>query len=247
MNDNLIRGRVDYLQWESDFFSRPSAKLTLDLAENVLQRQDFNAFPLVQVKVQADQGETLDALYSLGFRLVEGEIDFTLDLRDADVGVEGDAEGNTEGDAVDYALGTQADLAAVSQLAGGAFQLSRFRAPWYQRGDSGRFYSLWAEKAILGTFDTHCLTLKTQNGQLLGFVTLRPLEPGIARIGLLAVQPQATGRGIGKQLVNAAKHWCIAQGVSQLKVATQTGNIAALNLYRASGGTLSHSAFWLYR
>lgn len=235
MNDELIRGRVDYLQWESDFFSRPSAKLTLDLAEKGLQRQDFSAFPLVQVKVQADRGETLDALYSLGFQLVEGEIDFTLDLRAAEVA------------AVNYALGTKADLAAVSQLAGSAFQLSRFRAPWYAHGDSGRFYSLWAEKAILGTFDTHCLTLKTQNGQLLGFVTLRPLEPGIARIGLLAVQPQATGRGIGKQLVDAAKHWCIAQGFNQLKVATQTGNIAALNLYRASGGTLSHSAFWLYR
>jgi len=235
MNDTLIRGRVDYLQWESDFFSRPSAKLTLDLAGPTLTREALSRYPLVQAKVQADESDTLDALYALGFRLVEGEIDFTLTLHE-----------NARDD-VDYRRASEADLAAVRQLAGSAFQLSRFRAPWYERHDSGRFYALWAEKAILGTFDTHCLTLNTQDGQLSGFVTLRGIEPGVARIGLLAVQPQMTGRGIGRQLLNAAKSWCIAQGFSQLKVATQTGNMAALNLYRASGGILSHSAYWLYR
>lgn len=235
MNDNLIRGQLEYLQWESDFFSRPSAKLTLDSAGQILDRRDLSAYPLVQVKVPADQSEIIDGLYHLGFRMVEGEIDFSLDLR----GVEVTAEG--------YQLATRHDLSRVCQLAGSAFQLSRFRAPWYQPHDSGRFYALWAEKAILGTFDTHCLTINADDGQLLGFVTLRVIEPQVARIGLLAVQPQVTGRGIGKRLMKAAQHWCRAQGIAQLHVATQTGNIAALNLYRTCGGVLSHSAYWLYR
>ena len=235
MDDNLIRGRVEYLQWESDFFFRPSAKLTLDPTGPMITRDVLSRYPLVQVKVPADQSDTLDALYQHGFRLVEGEIDFTLDLRDIETPVE------------EYQLASEVDILPVSQLAAGAFQLSRFRVPWYQPDDSGRFYALWAEKAILGTFDTHCLTLRDAEGKLLGFVTLRVIEPGVARIGLLAVQPQVTGRGTGKRLMNAAKHWCLGQGVVRLRVATQTGNIAALNLYRASGGALAHSAYWLYR
>lgn len=235
MNDNLIRGKLEYLQWESDFFSRPSAKLTLDSAGPILQRSDLAAYPLVQVKVPAEQSEVIDGLYHLGFRMVEGEIEYSLTLSE------------TEAQEEAYQLATRHDLSRVTQLAGSAFQLSRFRAPWYQPHDSGRFYALWAEKAILGTFDTHCLTLNDHDGQLLGFVTLRPLEQDVARIGLLAVQPQVTGRGIGKQLMKAAQSWCLAQGIGQLKVATQTGNIAALNLYRACGGVLSHSAYWLYR
>ncbi|MCC3720904.1 dTDP-4-amino-4,6-dideoxy-D-galactose acyltransferase [Rouxiella badensis] len=235
MNDNHIRGRLDYLQWESDFFFRPSAKLTLDSAGEKLTREALSAYPLVQVKVPADESDILETLYRLGFRMVEGEIDFSLNLLDG------------EAFPCEYQVASEADILRVSQLAAGAFQLSRFRAPWYEPDDSGRFYALWAEKAILGTFDTHCLTLLADDGQLLGFVTLRTLEPGVARIGLLAVQPQVTGRGIGKRLMHAAKHWCLAQGVTQLRVATQTGNIAALNLYRASGGVLSHSAYWLYR
>lgn len=235
MNENLIRGRLEYLQWESDFFSKPSAKLTLDSAAPLINRSDFAQYPLVQVKVPADQSETIDGLYHLGFRMVEGEIDFSLDLHDAQAKPE------------EFQLATRHDLSRVSQLAGSAFQLSRFRAPWYQPHDSGRFYALWAEKAILGTFDTHCLTLNDDDGQLLGFVTLRAIEPKVARIGLLAVQPQFTGRGIGKQLIKVAESWCLAHGIGQLRVATQTGNIAALNLYRACGAVLSHSAYWLYR
>lgn len=235
MNEELIRGQLAYLQWESDFFSRPSAKLTLDSAGQTIDRHALSAYPLVQVKVAADRSDLIDGLYHLGFHMVEGEIDFSMDLR------------GVEAEAGDYQLATGHDIARVSQLAGSAFQLSRFRAPWYQLHDSGRFYALWAEKAILGTFDTQCLTMNTDDGQLLGFVTLRLIEPQVARIGLLAVQPQFTGRGIGKRLMKAAQHWCRAQGIAQLNVATQTGNIAALNLYRACGGVLSHSAYWLYR
>jgi len=235
MNDNLIRGHLEYLQWESDFFFRPSAKLTLDPAAHPVTRSALSAYPLVQVKVSADQTDTLDALYQLGFHLVEGEIDFSLEVNAAGLAPS------------QHQLACERDIARVSLLAGSAFQLSRFRAPWYQARDSGRFYALWAEKAILGTFDTHCLTLNDSEGHLLGFITLRTVEPLVARVGLLAVEPQATGRGVGKQLINAARHWCAERGIEKLNIATQTGNIAALNLYRASGGVLSHSAYWLYR
>jgi dTDP-4-amino-4,6-dideoxy-D-galactose acyltransferase len=235
MNNDAIHGQLDYLQWESEFFFQPTAKLTLDSAWPLLTRKALSAYPLVQVKVPAADSSSLDALYYLGFQLVEGEIDFALNVPDAAIPV------------TSCQLAVAQDIVRVSQLAGSAFQLSRFRAPWYQPRDAGRFYALWAEKAILGTFDSHCLLLNAPDGQLLGFVTLRADENHSARIGLLAVQPQATGRGIGKQLIHAAWQWCREHNIAQLKVATQTGNIAALNLYRTCGGVLTHSAYWLYR
>ncbi|MEG1691292.1 MAG: dTDP-4-amino-4,6-dideoxy-D-galactose acyltransferase, partial [Hafnia sp.] len=128
-----------------------------------------------------------------------------------------------------------------------AFALSRFRAPWYQAGDSARFYAEWVEKAVLGTFDHQCLLVLNTQMKPAGFVTLRALANGEARIGLLAVAPEAAGLGIGKQLMQLAQNWCRDNNLSCLHVATQTGNIPALRLYIRSGAVIESSAYWLYR
>lgn len=228
-------GRLEPLEWESEFFGLSTAKLHADPAAEALPETAFAAFARVQAKVNADDTLLLDMLQARGFRLVEGEIDLCISVDDASQ-VSGSAQ-----------IATGEDIALIGAAAGEAFCLSRFRAPWYQPGASERFYALWAEKAVLGTYDHLALLVKEPSGQLQGFVTLRQTASGEARIGLLAVLPAWQGHGVGKQLMAEAKHWCAANGISRLHVATQTGNLAALNLYLASGGKLSRSAYWLYR
>lgn len=234
-----IYGNIESLPWESEFFHLNSAKLTLDpSATQVITCDELSDFSLVQAKVFADQTDILDGLYTLGFQLVEGEVDFCITL---------DRHHPITSVASDWRIASEQDISAVCQTAEKAFQFSRFRAPWYQPEDSGRFYALWAQKAILGTFDNLCLLVCDEAGRARGFVTLRLGDPGEARIGLLAVWPDAMGQGVGKKLMAAAIQWCTQQGVSRLRVATQTGNIAALNLYMASGANIVRSAYWLYR
>lgn len=230
-----LRVVLEPLVWESEFFRLKSARLTPDTAATGITIQALDDYALVQAKVDASETHTLDALSALGFRLAEGETDICVTVTPQDNAL---AAGR---------LAIPEDIADVTAIARQAFRLSRFRAPWYQPDDSARFYAMWAEKAVLGTFDHLCLWIDDEQGNGLGFVTLRRLSEDEVRIGLLAVRPECQGQGAGKKLMAAAKKWCAEQGVSRLYVATQTGNLAALNLYLASGGKVARTAYWLYR
>ena len=230
-----LRGELEPLVWESDFFQLKSARLTPDATAAELTAQALDDYALVQAKVDASETHTLDVLSALGFRLAEGETDICVTVTPQD---------NARPAA---RLAAPEDIPDVTAIARQAFRLSRFRAPWYQPEDSARFYAMWAEKAVLGTFDHLCLWADDEQGNGLGFVTLRRLSEDEVRIGLLAVRPEYQGQGAGKKLMAAAKKWCAEQGVSRLYVATQTGNLAALNLYLARGGKVTRTAYWLYR
>ena len=103
------------------------------------------------------------------------------------------------------------------------------------------------KKAVLGTFDDSCLLTMDRENKVTGFVTLRRISESEARVGLLAVMPNKTGQGIGKQLMSVAKYWCQQQGLSTLYVATQISNIAASRLYTQSGALIDSTTYWLYR
>lgn len=246
---------IEPLVWESDFFKVASGRMILDPAAATLTSAALDAFQVVQAKVAADRPQQADALAALGFRLVDGEIDCSLRVPSRG-GAGGDQEGLMAGaarlsgiapyDAAPLRIAGQGDIAAVSRLAASAFRLSRFREPWYPDRECRRFYAVWAQNAILGTFDNFCL-VKGRPDAIEGMVTLRRLDVNDARIGLLAVAPAYTRRGIGRALFAGALAWCRSQGISRLRVATQTGNLAALRLYIACGANVDGTAYWFYR
>lgn len=223
-----VHARIESLNWENQFFAVNSAIVRFDdAASSLLTLQSLDAYSRVQAKIPAQRTDWLDGLQQLGFQLVEGEIDLALQpgIQNAAPSVE---------------LATSADIPVLRDLAARIFTQSRFRAPWYQPADSGRFYAQWVENAVLGTFDHECLLLRN-GGAIQGFVSMRQLNESEARIGLLA------GRGVGGQLMNAARFWCQQRGVETLRVATQTSNTAALRRYIQSGANIESTAFWLYR
>ncbi|RXA95033.1 MULTISPECIES: dTDP-4-amino-4,6-dideoxy-D-galactose acyltransferase [Yersinia] len=240
-----VHASIEPLDWESEFFQRPSAKLIFSDSAPQVNPAELDAFTLVQAKVPTHRLDLIDSLGLLGFKLVEGEIDLALSVDDA-VGME-NASVRADVGTYQQRVAAIADIPLLRSVAANAFALSRFRAPWYDPQDSGRFYALWAEKAVLGTFDHQCLLVMDSSGQPAGFVTLRDLHEGSARIGLLAVFPNAQGKGIGLSLMSAAKQWCQSHGLHRLRVATQMSNIAALRLYIRSGASIESTAYWLCR
>lgn len=221
------------LDWENAFFGVRSALLEWQ-GDKSLDAAMLDAWPLVQAKVSAQQSTELDALSALGFSLVEGEADCVLGITPAErpTGIR---------------IARAEQIPALRQAAAEAFIWSRFRTPWYSAGDSGRFYAQWIENAVHGTFDHQCLLAVDEQGEMQGFVSLRELEDGTARIGLLAVLPASQGLGIGQRLMDAANDWCRARRLTRLHVATQMGNLAALRLYLRCGGVIERTAYWLYR
>lgn len=240
-----VHASIEPLAWESEFFQRPSAKLHFSDSAPQVSPAELDAFTLTQAKVPTHRLDLIDALGQLGFKLVEGEVDLSLSVEDT-IGTE-NASFKVDAGANQHRVATAEDIPLLRSVAGAVFALSRFRAPWYDPQDSGRFYALWAEKAVLGTFDHQCLLVMDSSGQPAGFVTLRDLQDGSARIGLLAVFPDAQGKGIGSLLMSAAKQWCQSHGLHRLHVATQMSNIAALRLYIRSGASIESTAYWLCR
>ncbi len=223
-----VRASIKPLVWESDFFGLQSGLLVWDDNTPELTESKCAAWPRLQAKISASNTERLDALQQLGFRLVEGEADFAWQL--PQVPITGDKTRSA----------TEQDISQLRAMASRIFSASRFRAPWYQPEDSGRFYAQWVENAVRGTFDNECLIIDSAAGPA-GFVTLRILSETEARIGLLA------GKGQGAALMNAARGWCLMRGITTLRVATQSGNLPAMRRYISSGASLSDTAYWLYR
>lgn len=227
-----VRVSIDPLAWESDFFRCATARLTLDgdvpLAEALQQ-----PYTLWQVKVSAQDSAAIDALSQHGFQLVEGEADLAINIKrtERQTGVR---------------IAREAQIPQLRAAAAQAFSQSRFRAPWFDAEDSGRFYAQWIENAVRGTFDHQCLIACDEQGALQGFVSMREVA-GDARIGLLAVLPAAQGNGVGQRLLLAAADWGRVRQLERLRVATQLSNLTAMRLYLRSGARLESTAYWFYR
>ncbi|MDC9605483.1 dTDP-4-amino-4,6-dideoxy-D-galactose acyltransferase [Xenorhabdus griffiniae] len=234
-----IHANLEPLVWESQFFDLSTARLNFSSEAAVLTVADLDQYTLVQAKVAAQQTDIIDGLSAFGFSLVEGEVDLRLSVEAGDI--PGIHTGRTAISA------KQENIPVLKAVAARVFTASRFRAPWYQQDDSGRFYAAWVEKAVLGTFDHECLLIHDERGQIAGFVTLRDIGNSEARIGLLAAVPGNHHQGIGKKLMSAAQQWCHNHQIQWLRVATQISNIAALRLYTRRGAIIESTAYWLYR
>lgn len=238
MNRLAVYADIEPLRWENGFFGVNSAKLVFDQAAPLVTPERLSVYQVVQAKVAAHCPHLADALASLGFRLVEGEIDCS-------VPVSPDQRTAATAGGLAIRRAEAGDIAVLRHLAEESFALSRFREPWYAAQDSRRFYAQWAENGVLGCFDHLCLVAAAP--AILGMVTLREMADGEARIGLLAVDPASRGQGIGRALISAALDWCRNHQKTRLRVATQAGNLAALRLYIGSGATIDSVAYWLYR
>lgn len=70
-----------------------------------------------------------------------------------------------------------------------------------------------------------------------GCVSLRPLEPGVAEVKRLWIDPIARGQGLGRRLMRALETRARDMGFIRLKLDTNAALPEALGLYQATGWT----------
>ncbi|MFV9996679.1 MAG: dTDP-4-amino-4,6-dideoxy-D-galactose acyltransferase [Arsenophonus endosymbiont of Dermacentor nuttalli] len=238
----FVHANIEILSWESDFFNCKTAKLHFTPDAPALSLDQLVDYDIVQAKIATVNTELIDAMLAMGFWLVEGEVNFCLNIasRIKNRGLDLANKNLT--------VAAANDIEVLKSIAATAFSHSRFRAPWYRLEDNSRFYSVWLEKAVKGNFDDVCLLVKNELGDIQGFVTIRKLAVAKeARIGLLATVATHQGKGVGKQLLTAACQWCERQGVERLRIATQISNIGAMCLYSQTSAQIESTAYWLYR
>jgi ribosomal protein S18 acetylase RimI-like enzyme len=125
-----------------------------------------------------------------------------------------------------------ADLAACVEIARSAFEHDRFHAdPAIPRERADALKAAWVRNGFLGRADA-ALVVRT-DGRARGFVLC--LKRGReASIDLIAVAPDARGRGHGRALVEGAlAHY--AGSCDRLVVSTQLSDRASLSLYAMVG------------
>lgn len=76
-----VRASIEPLLWENTFFGVNSGIVRIDASAPELTPEELQAWQRVQVKVPAENIAWLSALQSLGFSLVEGEVDFALPVK----------------------------------------------------------------------------------------------------------------------------------------------------------------------
>ena len=73
-----------------------------------------------------------------------------------------------------------------------------------------------------------------ENQIIAGFVTLGE-KKSRAEIGIIAVDNNYRGKGIGKSLMFAAENWFAGKKYNEIRVVTQGDNLPACRLYESCG------------
>lgn len=107
-----------------------------------------------------------------------------------------------------------------------------------------RMYHLWMENSLNKKIASEVL-LFIENNQPAGFVTLGE-KSGRADIGIIAVDEQFRGKGIGKELMLAAESWFSANGYNEIQVVTQGDNKPACGLYERMGYQIESETFFYH-
>lgn len=129
----------------------------------------------------------------------------------------------------------EAVLPQLLALAKQSGEYSRFKLdPRMPNSYFDKLYETWLSKSISKAIADEVLVAWDDAGNLHGFVTLA-LKDQFCEIGLLAVDLAARGKGIGKQLMEASRQFAGANGLTQLRVATQQRNAGAVGFYQACG------------
>ena len=79
------------------------------------------------------------------------------------------------------------------------------------------------------------LWMAEADGVVVGGVTLRDLGAGLARLGHLALQPEARGTGAGRRLVESVLAAARAAGYERVELMTFSALTEARELYRSVG------------
>ena len=216
-------------EWESSFFKREIVDIAWEENNNLL-----HSSALVTTKLKAQDYKKIDHLLSLDFKYCEGEVHFLKDVKG-------------HSDKLNFSIAKHSDFNEISQIVSGLYEFSRFRAPWFTENERDSFYAEWIRKAILGSFDDCCIILKdSNNGPIKGFVTIK-LNNSTSKIGLLGVNPENRGQGIGTELLAALEQYCISKLIKSISVATQISNLQAINLYIKNGYHVASTASWFYK
>ena len=236
-----------FLSWDTDFFGHRIARVTghrLDpqRVQTILEWCENHTIECLYFLADSDNPETVRLAEKHGFRLVD--IRVTLQC-----GIGGRPAGYKNGrfEALRVRPSCPEDVPILQAIARISHRDTRFYFDLCFSVESCEaLYETWIKRSCEGYADV--VLVADADRQPVGYVSCHLLSnTSHGQIGLIAVAPQAQGRGVGRILIEHSLVWFAEHGVEAVSVVTQGRNIAAQRLYQHCG-FLTHSVqLWYHK
>lgn len=186
---------------------------------------------VVWARLASEAGDAIRSLESKGFRYIIGLNSYTWSFKDSS-----SLSANIK---IRNAL--PEETIQIGNIGASAFSFDRlFLDPAIENDIAVSMYRDWSVNCVMGLCDT--VLVAEINNEIAGFLSLNPdtlfsstLGAKYYRIVLVAVSSLHRGKGVGVQLVNAAKQKSLDEGYDFLLVGTSSINLPAQNLYYKCG------------
>ena len=242
------------LPWDTQFFGFPIGRVTAERVDaaagaRVLAWCDENAVRCLYFLCDPNDDDSVSFAEQSAFHMVDIRITMTARFHDRPRATTEVKEGAQRGSAIDPQLVVRkaraedgSDLVGIAEA---NYETTRFS--WdkhFDRDKARELYRVWIERSVNGWADRTLVVERA--GVALGFVTLH-LDGPRARIGLVGIDKDAQGRGVGGALIAAALDDVRAHGNDEIEVTTQGRNVAAQALYQGAGFRASDLRVWYHR
>ncbi len=211
------------LDWDSEFFQKKIGSLTYDLSfdriENDLEKAKAEGYNFLYVFCQTAKPIEDIILSNFNGEKVDTKVIFTKDIP---------AEKAFKiNDNISIAKGYSVSLERLAILSGSH---SRFlKDPFFSKEQFENLYKMWLVNSLNGKLASQVLVYLKDSKEV-GFVTVA-IKGKVGSIGLIAVDKDFQGLGIGYELMIAAEQFLCAKNVLTMTVPTQIENQQACAFY----------------
>lgn len=238
----------EFLSWDSEFFGQRIARVSGDrLDRDSIQGIDRwcheNAIDCLYFLADAKDAETLRLAECSGYHLVDVRLTFERQIRNGEIWT--DTSAPTNGAIVRPFAPN--DLAALQALARDSYRDSRFYFdPCFRKSHCDMLYETWIRRSCEGYADV--VLVAEMQDRPVGYITghLR-VERREGQIGLVGVNSEARGFGIGMRLVRAVLNWFAVHRADTAIVVTQGRNVSAQRMYQRCGFLTREMKLWYHK
>jgi dTDP-4-amino-4,6-dideoxy-D-galactose acyltransferase len=234
---------IENLEWDSDFFGFHVARVnslsneTKDW-ENILAQLRIQGIKLAYWQVKPDNHYFHEFAKINNGKLVDIKTTFSLLIHDNNFIKNGNIEKYVNSEPNRQLLSLAIQSGTYSRFANDR-NISREKFE--------ELYHRWIINSVKKSMADDVLVYKLHE-DIIGLVTVYE-KNNSGNIGLFGVDESHRGKGIGKTLVDAVKHYFFEKGIQKINVITQGHNQSACKFYECAGFTVSEEYefyhFWL--
>jgi dTDP-4-amino-4,6-dideoxy-D-galactose acyltransferase len=239
----------EFLPWDSEFFGIRIAKVksTLLNLDQFLEVLDWCSNNQIECLYCLFDSQNLDTIrLAERFNLNLHDIRVTLENKNLDKFTE-HASNTERKSSITIRQSLVEDIPVLINIGRSSFRQTRFYSDKnFSRDSCDALYETWIKQSCQGY--ANIVLVAVIDNLPAGFISCHlDGEPLNGRIGLLAVDSQFQGTGIGNLLINRALNWFANHRVDQVSVVTQGSNITAQRLYQRCGFRTSSVQLWYHK